>query len=137
MSTLNDYVINVGSTWDDLTPRATSDSKEEAIKIAKLYRDRCLEVVYSPCNDPDTDDVVWRNTDGPESYRRVLTQDEKYRILLCVKYARHELSTNLLKTEIEYQGYTHYDAKLEQEMSQTRDSIACYDNLIDKLEKIL
>lgn len=61
MSTLNDYVINVGPTWDDLTPRATSDSKEEAIKIAKLYHDKCLEVVYSPCNDVDVNEVVWSN----------------------------------------------------------------------------
>lgn len=79
MSTLNDYVVNVGSTWDDLTPRATSDSKEEAIKIAKLYHDRCLEVVYSPCNDPNTDDVVWRNTD--EQYVPVTTIDHIFSLL--------------------------------------------------------
>lgn len=65
------------------------------------------------------------------------TANEKYRILLCVKYAQHELSTKLLKLEIEYESHKYYDDKLEQSIAQTRESIAFYDALIDKLEKLL
>lgn len=66
-----------------------------------------------------------------------LTEQEKYHTLLCVKYARHELSTKLLKLEIEYESHTHYDAELEQSIGQTDESIAFYDALIEKLEEIL
>lgn len=66
-----------------------------------------------------------------------LTEQEKYHTLLCVKYARHELSTKLLKLEIEYESYKHYDAELEQSIEQTEESIAYYDALISKLEKLL
>ena len=66
-----------------------------------------------------------------------LTENEKYHALLCVKYARHELSTKLLKLEIEYESHEHYDAELEQSIEQTKESIAFYDALIKKLEKIL
>ena len=66
-----------------------------------------------------------------------LTENEKYRALLCVKYVRHELSTKLLKLEIEYESHMHYDAELEQSIGQTDESIAFYDALISKLEKIL
>ena len=65
------------------------------------------------------------------------TEHEKYRILLCVEYARHELSIKMLKSEIEYLGHKNYDADLEQEIEQTRESIAFYDALIDKIDKIL
>ena len=66
-----------------------------------------------------------------------LTEQEKYHTLLCVKYARHELSTRLLKLEIEYESHTCYDDKLEQEIEQSKDSIVFHDALINKLEKIL
>lgn len=66
-----------------------------------------------------------------------LTEQEKYHTLLCVKYARHELSTKLLKLEIEYESYKHYDAELDQKIEQLNESIAFYDALINKLEKIL
>lgn len=66
-----------------------------------------------------------------------LTENEKYHALLCVKYVRHELSTKLLKLEIEYESHMHYDANLEQSIEQIRESIAFYDALISKLEKIL
>ena len=66
-----------------------------------------------------------------------LTENEKYHALLCVKYVRHELSTKLLKLEIEYESRMHYDAELEQSIGQTDESIAFYDALINKLEKIL
>lgn len=57
----NDYVINAGKSWDDLTPIDTAASKEEAIAAAKLLFSRCVEVVYCPCDDVDTNEVVWRN----------------------------------------------------------------------------
>ena len=66
-----------------------------------------------------------------------LTEQEKYHTLLCVKYVRHELSTKLLKLEIEYERYKHYDAELEQSIEQLNESIAFYDALISKLEKLL
>ena len=66
-----------------------------------------------------------------------LTENEKYHALLCVKYARHELSTRLLKLEIEDESYECYDDKLEQSIAQLKESIAFYDALINKLEKIL
>ncbi len=66
-----------------------------------------------------------------------LTENEKYHTLLCVKYARHELSTKLLKLEIEYESHECYNDKLEQSIEQLNESIAFYDALISKLEKIL
>lgn len=66
-----------------------------------------------------------------------LTAYEKYHTILCVKYARHELSTRLLKLEIEYESYKHYDAELDQKIEQLNESIAFYDALVSKLEKLL
>ena len=66
-----------------------------------------------------------------------LTVNEKYHALLCVKYARHELSIKLLKVEIKYGSFTSYDAELDQEIEQLKESIAFYEALISKLEKIL
>ena len=66
-----------------------------------------------------------------------LTENERYHTLLCVKYARHELSTKLLKLEIEYESHECYDDKLEQSIRQLNESITFYDALINKLEKIL
>ena len=66
-----------------------------------------------------------------------LTENEKYHALLCVKYARHELSTKLLKLEIEYESHECYDDKLEQSIAQLKESVTFYDALINKLEKIL
>ncbi len=66
-----------------------------------------------------------------------LTENEKYHALLCVKYARHELSTKLLKLEIEYESHERYNDKLEQSIEQLNESIAFYDALISKLEKML
>ena len=61
----NDYVINVGDSWDDLTPQETFSTEQDAISTAKtmskvLY-DKCVEVVYSPCDDVDTNEIIWRN----------------------------------------------------------------------------
>lgn len=56
----NDYVINVGDSWDDLTPQQTFSTKQAAISAAKALHDKCVEVVYSPCNDVDTNELIWR-----------------------------------------------------------------------------
>ena len=66
-----------------------------------------------------------------------LTSYEKYHTILCVKYARHELSTMLLKLEIEYESHECYDDKLEQSIAQLKESISFHDALISKLETIL
>ena len=66
-----------------------------------------------------------------------LTENEKYHALLCVKYVRHELSTKLLKLEIEYESHECYNNKLEQSIGQLNESIAFYDALISKLTKML
>lgn len=60
----NDYVINVGNSWDDLTPKETFSTEQDAISTAKtmsqVLPDKCIEVVYSPCNDVDTNEIIWR-----------------------------------------------------------------------------
>ena len=56
----NDYVINVGDNWDDLTPQETFSTEQDAISAAKALHDKCVEVVYSPCNDVDTNELIWR-----------------------------------------------------------------------------
>lgn len=66
-----------------------------------------------------------------------LTENEKYHTILCVKYARHELSTKLLKLEIEYESHKYYDDKFKQSIAQLKESIAFHDALLGKLEKIL
>lgn len=66
-----------------------------------------------------------------------LTEQERYHTLLCVKYVRHELSTKLLKLEIEYESHKCYDDKLEHSIEQLDESIAFYDALVSKLEKLL
>ena len=57
----NDYVINVGDSWDDLTPQQTFSTEQAAISAAKALHDKCVEVVYSPCDDVDTNELIWRN----------------------------------------------------------------------------
>lgn len=66
-----------------------------------------------------------------------LTENERYHTLLCVKYVKMELSERLLKAEVKYESYTHYDAELDQEIELLRESIAFHEALISKLEKIL
>ena len=56
----NDYVINVGDSWDDLTPKETFSTEQDAISAAKALHDKCVEVVYSPCDDVDTNEIIWR-----------------------------------------------------------------------------
>lgn len=61
----NDYVINVGDSWDDLIPQQTFSTEQDAIStaksISKAQHDKCVEVVYSPCDDVDTNEIIWRN----------------------------------------------------------------------------
>lgn len=61
----NDYVINVGDSWDDLAPHDAFATKEVAISMAKAMskaqHDKFVEVVYSPCDDVDTNEIIWRN----------------------------------------------------------------------------
>ncbi len=66
-----------------------------------------------------------------------LTENEKYHALLCVKYVKMELSERLLKAEIKYESFTCYNAELDQEIEQLKESIAFHEALISKLEKIL
>lgn len=58
----NDYVINIGDTWDSLEPIDSAKTLAEAKTIARKSKAKIQEVVYSPANDPDYPDyVVWRN----------------------------------------------------------------------------
>lgn len=66
-----------------------------------------------------------------------LAENEKYHTLLCVRYTKMELSYKLSKAEIKYESFTCYNAELDQEIEQLKESIAFHDALIDKLEKIL
>ena len=58
-----DYVLNVGQRKDDLYVYIACPTKEEAIMSAKnaLNFYNYSEVVYSPEDDTDTDEVVWRS----------------------------------------------------------------------------
>ena len=66
-----------------------------------------------------------------------LTENERYHTLLCVKYARHELSTKLLQYEFDYDSIHKYDEQYDKLIEQTKESITFYDALIEKLEEIL
>lgn len=56
-----DYVVNAGVSWDNLAPFYASPSKQEAIEMAKTLPIDCVEVVYSPCDNWNVDEVVWSN----------------------------------------------------------------------------
>ena len=66
-----------------------------------------------------------------------LTENERYHTLLCVKYARHELSTKLLQYKFDYDSIHKYDEQYDKLIEQTKESITFYDALIEKLEEIL
>ena len=61
----HDYVINIGNSWDDLAPHGAFATKEDAIStaqtMAKVPLNKCVEVVYSPCNNVDINEIVWHN----------------------------------------------------------------------------
>ena len=58
-----DWILNVGDQKDDLAVYMACPTKEEAIRYARkaLSFWRFTEVVYSPEDDTDTDEVVWRS----------------------------------------------------------------------------
>lgn len=56
-----DYVVNAGVSWDNLAPLYTSSTKEAAIDTARHLTIECVEVVYSPCDNLNVDEVVWSN----------------------------------------------------------------------------
>lgn len=58
---INDYVINVGDDWDNLTPFETAPTEKEAVAVAEMLTAKCVEVVYSPCDDIDVNEIIWRN----------------------------------------------------------------------------
>lgn len=66
-----------------------------------------------------------------------LSFQDKYRTLLCVKYVRTELAIRRLDTEMAYQKLDHYDAETEHKLGDLNDSIAYYDELIEKLNNVL
>jgi hypothetical protein len=61
MTKFNDYVINIGNDWENLTPFETAATKKKAIAVAAAITAKCVEVVYCPCNDIDVNEIVWRN----------------------------------------------------------------------------
>lgn len=65
------------------------------------------------------------------------TEQDKYRTLLCVNYVRTELAIRRLDTEMAYQKLDHYDAETEHKLEDLNESIAYYDELIEKLNNIL
>lgn len=65
------------------------------------------------------------------------TINDKYRTILCVKYVRHELSIKRLELEMSYQTFDRYDADTEQKLEDLNESIAYYDELIEKLNSVL
>lgn len=66
-----------------------------------------------------------------------LSFQDKYRTLLCVKYVRAELAIKRLDTEMAYQKLDHFDAETERKLGDLNDSIAYYDELIEKLNNVL
>lgn len=55
------FVVNIGETWEDLQPLDSAFTKEEGIEKAKATKAKCQEVVYSPVDNIDIDEIVWRN----------------------------------------------------------------------------
>ena len=58
---MNDYIINVGHTVDNLMPTESARTEQEAIEMAKeLNKEyKCVEVVYMPVDNDDINDIVW------------------------------------------------------------------------------
>ena len=63
------YIIFTGETKDSLYPVSAILTKEEAISRAKALallgttnsKYKCVEAVYMPEHDDDTNEVVWSN----------------------------------------------------------------------------
>lgn len=60
---MNDFIINVGQTSDNLQPAESARTEQEANKRAEeLTQDyKYVEVVYMPVDDIDTNEIVWSN----------------------------------------------------------------------------
>ena len=58
---VNDYIINVGQTRDELNPFESAHTEPEAIERAKeLNKEyKCVEVVYMPQDNIDVNKIVW------------------------------------------------------------------------------
>lgn len=57
----NNFVVNIGESWDDLQPFDSAITKEEGIQKAKATNAKCQEVVYSQVDNVDIDEIVFRN----------------------------------------------------------------------------
>lgn len=68
---------------------------------------------------------------------KALSFQDKYRTLLCVKYVRAELAIRRFDTEMAYQKLDHFDAETEHKLGDLNESIAYYDELIEKLNNVL
>lgn len=57
----NDYILNVGQKRGELTPYASAHTPEEAETLALELRKtwKCVEIVYMPCDDDDTNEIIW------------------------------------------------------------------------------
>lgn len=60
-----DYIIFAGKTKDDLHSISAWQYKDNAVKAAKRLLStkvyKCIEVVFMPEYDDDTNEVVWSN----------------------------------------------------------------------------
>lgn len=58
---MNDFIINVGQTREELRPFESAanvrDAFERAEELTAEYK--CIEVVYMPEDDDDINEVVW------------------------------------------------------------------------------
>ena len=61
MVLMNDYILNVGQTQDDLDPFASARNSEEALAKALELRKtwKCVEIVYMPVDDDDVNEIIW------------------------------------------------------------------------------
>lgn len=46
--------------WDPTQPKKAA-TKKKAIVAAETIDAKCVEVVYSPCNNIDVNKIIWRN----------------------------------------------------------------------------
>ena len=58
---VNDFIINVGQTKDNLNPFSSAHTEEEAVLLAKKYCEdwKCVEVVYMPCDNVDVNEIIY------------------------------------------------------------------------------
>ena len=57
----NDYIINVGDSEDNTTPIDSAPDYETGVKQCEAYLEdwKYVELVYMPCDDDDTNTIVW------------------------------------------------------------------------------